>query len=196
MAKEIEVGFYDVDKEGAEAKLHELGAQLTGKFSFKQINFQLSTSGKPGSEDYHTSWIRVRTDGSRTTLTLKEQNGIKLDGREEYEVDVNGFEDTIRIVRKLLPVSDYAYFESERLEYTIGRAKVCIDKLPLLPYLMEIEADSERVVRGLADTLGRYGKLEIGREMAFAEYYSKHGVDYGLVQREYVSKVERIFDKD
>jgi hypothetical protein len=73
MAKEIELPVYGVDPEEVRERIIGMGAKLLGKHQFRRFNFQVKEPLKSSSNEYYTKWIRVRTDGSKSTVTLKEQ---------------------------------------------------------------------------------------------------------------------------
>jgi len=199
MPKEIELTVYDIDIEKAIKKLEECKAIFVGKYHFKTVNFQLETKGDIKSleaskedEKYYTAWLRVRTDGKRTTLTFKEQYGTTILKRSEYEVEVSDFLKTIKIIMKLLPNAQYNYTESKREEYKLGEVTIDINKRPYLPYSIEIEGPTQEVV------METYKKLGIKKEpmksiaVPDEEFYKLFGVDYKMVSKEYKEKLEKM----
>lgn len=190
MAKEIELNVYNVSKEQVEKRLKELNAKHIGRHSFKRINFQLPspTPKKPGE----TSWLRLRTDGEKTTMTFKEQKGTEMSQRYEAEIEVDDFIGAVNIILKILPGTEYDYFENERDEYELDGVHITIDKFPRLPHTMEIEGPSEKAVYDMLERIGIKGeKIETTeRAVPTGEYYAMHGVDYMAVQKEYKAKLE------
>jgi len=199
MPKEIELTVYDIDKDEIIKKLIQCEAIFVGKYAFKTVNFQLGTKGTIKSlevskedEKYYSAWARVRTDGKMTTLTLKEQYGTTILKRMEYEVNVDDFLKTIKIVMKLSPSSQYVYTESEREEYKLGNVIIDINKRPYLPYSIEIEAATHDLV------METYKKLDMKKEpmksvaVADDEFYKLFGVDYKIVSKEYKEKLEKM----
>jgi adenylate cyclase class IV len=205
MSKEIELRVYDINRDAIVKKLDRCGAVFVGKYNFKIINFQLKTRGSIKSlkherddEKYYTSWIRIRTDGTNTTLTLKEQVGTTITGRTEYEVSVSDFLMVAKIIMKLKPSIRYAYAETEREEYKLGMATIDIDKRRGLPFSMEIEAPSERLVRETYTRLGIKKRPIKGIAVSDYKFYKLLGVDYNSIKREYSYKFKKMledFDK-
>ena len=65
MHTEFEARVLDINKELVIKKLEELGAKKVAEFDYKRrvYNFNPPTDHK---------WIRLRTDGRKTTLTIKK----------------------------------------------------------------------------------------------------------------------------
>jgi len=199
MPKEIELSIYDINRDDIIRKLKECNASFVGKYHFKTINFQLKTKGAIKSlgiskedEMYYTAWIRVRTDGTKTTLTLKEQYSTTILKRSECEVEVSDFLTTVKIIMKLIPNAQYDYSESKRDEYRLGDVIVDINKRPYLPYSVEIEGPTQEQV------MKTYKKLDIKKEPMKSiavpddEFYKLFGVDYEKVRKEYKEKLEKM----
>ncbi|MGC8496343.1 MAG: CYTH domain-containing protein [Candidatus Micrarchaeia archaeon] len=189
MAKEIELPIYGVDPEYVRARLGLIGAKLVGKHQFRRVNFQVKKPAEDASGEYHTKWIRVRTDGKKSTITLKEQNGKGIGGRLEYEVEVSDFEQAVKIVHRLMPDAEYDYFENYREEYALGEFTIELDKFPMLEYSMEIEGPSEESVKELYRKMDIKGAIEGNKSIPTEEYYRIHGFDYSKLQESYAEKI-------
>ncbi|MCW6160590.1 MAG: hypothetical protein LVQ97_00145 [Candidatus Micrarchaeales archaeon] len=198
MPREIEINLFGIKKAQAETSLRKAGAKLVGRYHFRRFDFQVTKissrsingyiSGKRSAKSYRTTWVRVRTDGKRTTLTLKEQIGKDIRNRFEHEVSVSDFATTARIIHKIIPYSEYDYFESDRDEYELNGMNITIDKFPRLPYSMEIEGKSKSKILKLVERLGISGEKEYNKSMPTEKYYKMHGVDYGPIARTYAKK--------
>ena len=94
MKKEIELRVYDIDKEELIKKIEK----LNGKFinNYEQIRYVYDFN--PVKEN---KWIRLRTDGFKTTLTIKEYTSSKIDGVKELEIEVSDMEKTNLILEEL-----------------------------------------------------------------------------------------------
>ncbi len=191
MAKEIELPIYGVDPEAVRSRLASMGARLVGKHSFRRCNFQASLPGSKGA-GYYTKWVRVRTDGERTTITLKEQRGSGIEGRSEYEIEASSFELAVKILHKLMPEASFDYFENYREEYAIGELLIALDKFPMLEYSMEIEGPSKDAVMKLYDEMGVKGEIEANKSVPTSEYYRMHGADYSKLQESYSALVSEL----
>ena len=79
---EYEARVLEIDKEELVAKLEKIGAKKIDDFDYKRrvYNFNPATDRK---------WIRLRTDGKKTTLTIKELKSNEIDGTMENEIPQN-----------------------------------------------------------------------------------------------------------
>ncbi|MCL5434565.1 MAG: hypothetical protein M1559_02530 [Candidatus Marsarchaeota archaeon] len=198
MPREIEINLFGIKKAEAESSLRKAGARLVGRHHFRRFDFQVTKvtgrsinsyiSGSRSAKGYRTTWVRVRTDGKRTTLTLKEQIGNDIKNRFEHEVSVSDFATAARIIHKIVPYSEYDYFESDRDEYELDGMNITIDKFPRLPYSMEIEGKSKSKILKLVERLGISGEKEYTKSMPTEKYYKMHGVDYGPIAKMYAKK--------
>ena len=185
MAKEIELPIYGVNPEIARERLASVGAKLVGRHQFRRVNFQVRKPIEDASKGYYTKWIRVRTDGAKSTITLKEQKGKGIEGRLEYEVEVSDFEQAVKIVHRLMPEAEFDYFENYREEYSLGEFTIELDKFPMLEYSMEIEGPSEETVNELYARINVGGSIEGNKSIPTDEYYRIHGADYSKLQESY-----------
>ena len=192
MAKEIELPVYGVDPEASRERFASMGVKLVGKHNFRRMNFQVSNPVDDASGEYYTKWIRVRTDGAKTTITLKEQRGRGIEGRLEYEVEVSDFEKSVKIVHRLMPEAKSDYFENYREEYSLGEFTIELDKFPMLEYSMEIEGPSEESVRELYRKMNIGGSIEGNKSIPTDEYYRIHGSDYSKLQESYADKISSL----
>lgn len=192
LAKEIELPVYGVDPDAVRSRLSAMGARLAGKHSFRRCNFQVREPiGREGG-GYYTKWVRVRTDGERTTITLKEQHGSGIEGRSEYEIEVSSFELAARMLHRLMPEASFDYFESYREEYSLGELLIALDKFPMLEYSMEIEGPSKDAVMKLYEEMGVKGEIEANKSVPTGEYYRMHGADYSKLQESYAGTVSAL----
>jgi hypothetical protein len=157
------------------------------------------TIGTVKDENYYTSWMRVRTDGKRNTLTLKEQHGTGAGKRNEYEIEVNSFMGAVKILTKVMPSSKFDYIERQREQYVYEPLgiEISIDKWPEIPYKMEIEGKSEDELRKFYDSL-KLKKGSISRNIAVSdeEFYRLFGIDYVKLKAEYKAKIEKMLDDE
>ena len=81
MHTEYELRVLDIDTEKVIKKLEELGAEKIAEFNYKRrvYNFHPAVDHK---------WIRLRTDGKKTTLTIKKLESFEIDGTKELEIEV------------------------------------------------------------------------------------------------------------
>lgn len=121
MPHEIEINVTNINLEEAKERLQELGADYVGTYNYKILNIEIENRGNIESEEYYTKWARVRSDGKKTNLTLKEQYGTDINKRLEYEVETSDFITTAKIVLKMLPDAKYNYIKKAELIIVIKK---------------------------------------------------------------------------
>ncbi|KAA8885894.1 class IV adenylate cyclase [Nocardia colli] len=171
MKHEYEAKFLSVDIEGMRAKLTQLGA-------IKSFPRTLLTR-KIFDNDALTrgAWVRLRDEGSRCTLTLKQvTDATTIDGTTEIETTVGDVHAMGEILVEL-GLRQVRYQENYREEWQLGEVVFDLDTWPGLPTFLEIEGPSEAAVRLAAARLdldyaeARFGsvdeiyKSETGRDI-------------------------------
>lgn len=147
---EYEIRVIEVNKESLIKKLEQLGAKKEADYEQRRYtyNFTPVQQGK---------WIRLRTDGRKTTLTIKDIQNRKIDGTKELEIEVSDFDTTNEILNELgYKVNNYQ--ENRRTRYLLDNVELDIDSWPLIPSWLEIEGNSEEQV------LDMLHKLELEEE--------------------------------
>lgn len=91
---EIEGKILDIAPADVIQRLKELGAIFKGEFHYNRYVFDTHPAVK-------SRWIRLRTDGTQTTLTAKEIQNDTTTGTSEWEVEVSDLETTLTILEKL-----------------------------------------------------------------------------------------------
>ncbi len=146
MQTEFEVKILDVNVDEIKTKLNSLGA----KFIKEKFQRRLTYDFTPIKEG---SWVRLRTDGKKTTLCIKEIHNDLIDGTKELEIVVDDFEKTNLILEKL-GYSHKAYQENKRISYTLDDVEIEIDFWPKIPPYVEIEGKSVEEVEKMVKKLG------------------------------------------
>lgn len=138
MGKEIELRVYDIDKEELIKKIEK----LNGKFinNYEQIRYVYDFN--PVKEN---KWIRLRTDGYQTTLTIKEYTSSKIDGVNELEIEVSDMEKTNLILEKL-GYKKRSVQENKRTRYILNDVEIDIDTWPYLKTFVEFESKSKEKI--------------------------------------------------
>lgn len=146
MHTEYEVRVLEIDKEKVIKKLEELGAEFQWDRVQKRYvyDFIPKIDGK---------WIRLRTNGKKSTLTIKNLVSSKIDGTQELEIEVDNFERT-HLILKELGYEAKGYQENRRCQYLLNGVEIDIDAWPLIPTYLEIEGPSEDVVYHVLEVLG------------------------------------------
>lgn len=146
MKTEYEVRKLNISFEETIRKIEEMGAEKVGEYHQKRYVYDFIPAQKG-------RWIRLRSNGKTSTLTIKEIKSLHIDGTKELEIEVSDFNDTNEILMKLgyLPRT---FQENFRIEYTINGVNFDLDKWPMIPPYLEIEGNSEIDVIKMIDALG------------------------------------------
>ena len=148
------------------------GGTQVGDYNFRRYVFDVMPAKKG-------TWIRLRTNGETTTLTVKEIKNQEIDGTSEWEVEVSDFDKTFTIL-KMSGHSPKGYQENRRIEFSLDGAMLSIDFWPKLEPYMEIEAKDKSSVESLAVKLGFNPEELIGDNTI--ELYSKIGINLDEVE--------------
>lgn len=162
---EYEVRVLEINKNDIMKKLKKIGAT----FQWDQIQRRYVYDLIPKIDG---KWLRLRTNGIKTTLTVKDIVSSKIDGTRELEVEVSDFDDTNRILNEL-GYEARGYQENRRCQYLFEDVEIDIDDWPHLPTYLEIEGPSEEKVYKLLELLG-YSKDDATTRDVEGIYY-----DYG-----------------
>lgn len=176
MHTEYEVRVLDIDKEKIIKKLESLGAKKIADFDYRRrvYNFHPAVDNK---------WIRLRTDGKKTTLTIKKLESLEIDGTKEIEIEVSDFEETNRILNEL-GYESHTYQESKRTRYMLNGVELDIDSWPYIPSYLEIEGKNEQEVREMIKILDvdKEKVTSIDVQGVFKEFYNIDIADVPVVK--------------
>jgi adenylate cyclase, class 2 len=167
MQIEFEAKILDIDVDEFISKLNALGARKIGEKMQKRLVYDFT----PKKEN---SWIRLRTDGDKATLCIKEIQNHKIDGTAELETSVGDFETTAHILEKL-GYTPKAYQENRRISYILDDVEIEIDSWPLIPPYIEIEAKSIHAVEAMIIKLGY--KVSQSTSINTQDVYRIYGID-------------------
>ena len=138
MKTEYELRVLEIDKDILIKKLGKLNAVKKGEYNQKRYVYDLKPAD-PGK------WIRLRTNGMKTTLTYKDIVSHKIDGTKELEIEVSDFEATNELLEKI-GYKSKGYQENKRIQYELNGVEIDIDSWPLIPTYVEIEGKDEKSV--------------------------------------------------
>jgi len=164
--RENEVKILEINQEEWIKNLEKLGAKKVGSFFQERYvyDFKPAKKGK---------WIRLRTNGIKSTLTIKEiLNEKKIDGTRELEIVVSDFEKTRQILEELgyMPRS---IEENKRTSYILGNVEIDIDTWPFIPTYVEIEGkeaqDVEEFLKKIEYDKEKLTTLDV--ESIYKEFY-------------------------
>ena len=172
MDTEYEIRVLEIDISSFERKLKSLGA----KKAFDRLQKRYVYDFIPKEK---SKWIRLRTDGVKTTLTIKDITNSSASGTKELEIDVSDFEKT-NLLLKELGYNHRNYQENRRIRYYLNDIEIDIDSWPLIPTYVEIEGKSEEEIYGLLEKIG-YSK-EDSTSIGVSEIYKKYGIDIESIE--------------
>ena len=148
MKSEIEVKFLNVDFDQVRAKLRELGGECEQPMRLmKRVTIETPELLQK------KSYVRVRDEGDKVTLTYKQFDSLSVNGAKEIEVTVSNFNDTVALLAAAgLPHASFQ--ESKRETWKVGGVEVVLDEWPWLHPYIEIEGESEEALKDVAARLG------------------------------------------
>ena len=179
MGIEYEVRVLNINHEEMVKKLESLGAE----FKFSNLQQRYVYDFNPVVP---TKWIRLRTNGEESALTIKDVTQKTIDGTKELEVKVDDFAKTHEILQEL-GYKHRAFQENKRTQYILDGVEIDLDRWPMIPEYMEIEGKSEKDVY---DTLE---KLGISKEDVTALDVESVYAQYGY---EDIRHIDLSFDKE
>lgn len=143
---EYEVRVLEINPEEIKNKLNELNAILVEDVFQKRYVYDFNPVAP-------NKWIRLRTNGTKTTLTIKNIESSNIDGTREMEIVVDDFDITNEILNEL-GYKPRGIQENKRIKYDLNGVEVDIDTWPGIPTYLEIEGSSEKEVYDTLDLLG------------------------------------------
>lgn len=145
MKSEIEARLLECDTEKILAKLKQNNATFVGDWLQLRYCYDFNPVKK-------NSWIRLRTNGVETTLTIKEIQSNKIDGTKESEIAVSDFFMTDEILNKL-GYKARSKQENRRIRFILDNVEIDIDFWPMIPAYVEFEANSENEIKAVCEKL-------------------------------------------
>ncbi|OVE75124.1 hypothetical protein BVX95_00075 [archaeon D22] len=164
MSREYETKILDVDVELVEKRLLELGARFEGELFFRRYVFDI---------EKNEEWVRLRTDGKRTTITYKKRENTSIGGTIEHEIVVDDFEKSYEILSRL-DFKNVYYQENKRRVFVLDGIEFSFDFWPKIPALLEVEGKNKEDVEKGLQLIGFEGK-DIG-DVSFVKVYERYGI--------------------
>ncbi len=149
MNTEYEATFIQVDKQDIRQRLIKAGALLVKpEFLQKRVVFTFPPGQtKPGT------WLRVRDEGDKITLSYKQVINGKIEDQKELCLEVSDFNKAAELLAAIGCLKK-AYQESKRELWRLLSAEITIDEWPWLEPFVEVEAGSETEVKKASQLLG------------------------------------------
>ncbi len=150
MNVEFEAMFLGVDIPQFRIKLSEAGAQCTMKERLmKRSNYFL-----PNMPDSQDTWLRVRDEGDRVTMTIKQNSEqATIDSQKELEMIVSDYDTAVAVILKMGAVQK-SYQETRRETWEFRGVEIALDTWPGLRSYVEIEGCNEDIVQEVSTLLG------------------------------------------
>jgi len=144
MHTEYEVRVLEIDCDKFIKKLENLGAEFQWDCLQKRYVYDFDPKDPK-------KWIRLRTNGKKSTLTIKNLVSSEIDGTQELEVEVDNFE-RCNLILKELGYNPKAYQENRRIRYVynnIDATSLDVDSIYKkygynLEDIFELELEDER----------------------------------------------------
>lgn len=152
MDTEIEVKFLNIDHEIMRERLRAAGALCAVPMRLMRRAIIDYPDGRlqKGNEN---SFLRVRDEGDKVTLTYKKFESLSLSGAAEIQLNVDSFENAVRLL-EAAGLELKSFQESKRETWSLGDVEIVLDEWPWLTPYMEIEGPTEESLRQAASTLG------------------------------------------
>ena len=107
----------------------------------------------PDADKILGKWGRVRREGTRTTMTIKQvKDPTSIEGTEEIEIEVNDFDKACEIFT-ILGMEESSYQENYREVWRLEGCKITIDRWPGIKPLVEIEGETVEDVKKISGLL-------------------------------------------
>ncbi|MGW6427215.1 class IV adenylate cyclase [Nocardia sp. NPDC055053] len=171
MPIEYEAKILDIDPDTIERHILDKGGRKLGERFMRRYVYDIA----PGVD---SKWIRLRDNGNRTTLAVKEITSDAIDGTHEVEVGVDDFAATNALL-EMLGFSAKSYQETKRVSFTLDGAELELDTWPRIPPYLEIEAATKAGVIRVAELLG-YTEADLTGENTI-RIYARHGIDLNTI---------------
>lgn len=150
MKAEIEAKFLNIDPDAMRTELKKLGAVLVyPEHLIRQKVFDFSDFRL----DKDFSWLRLREESGKITLTLKKWHKEGVDGMGEIEFGVESYEEAEQLLLAIGLRVKSSQMKKREL-WQLNDVEFMIDTWPWIPTFLEIEGKSEKAVRGAAKSLG------------------------------------------
>ncbi len=165
---EYEATFANIDKDEVRNMLANAGARLVHpEFLMKRAVFA-PAEGCTVSD----SWLRVRDEGDRITMSIKAVDGEAIHNQKEIMLTVDSFEEAKKFLLSI-GCREKSYQETRRECWELDGAEITIDEWPFLEPFVEVEAASAEVVRVAAERAGfDYNKARFcAADILYSEKY-------------------------
>ncbi|MDL2363514.1 MAG: CYTH domain-containing protein [Patescibacteria group bacterium] len=171
MQIETEAKFLNVDHDIMRKKLRDFGAELVYEQKLmRRRNFDFPDMRL----DSERAWVRLRDEGDKIELMIKQVTGNQIGDIRETAVRVADFQLATDFLFRL-GMFQKTEQESKRELWKLNGTEIMLDEWPWVKTFIEIEADDAESVRNTAE------KLELNWEDAIFDtvepvYYNEYDV--------------------
>ena len=145
MQKELEAKYFIDNKDLIRKKIEKAGLKLIKpEFLIRRKVFDCGIVG---------SWIRIRDEGDKITMTFKKNTGNTINDVFESEIIVNDFEKASEIINQT-NFKEKSYQENYREIWRNDDVEIVIDTWPFLNNYIEIESKTKENVEKYSKILG------------------------------------------
>lgn len=171
MKTEFEAKFLGVDVPPLRTQLRSLGARcVVSERLMQRIVFETDDLVKK------KSWLRVRNEGDKTTMTLKQTTDAQDINRiREVEIAVDSFENAVTLLTEA-GFKPMRHEDNKRESWRLGLVSIEIDTWPKIPTFVEVEGPNKESVEtcvrklGFDMNLARFGSID-------EIYQTEYGID-------------------
>ncbi len=172
---EVEIRFLDIDKEALIEKLRVLGAEDKGEQMLRQtIFYNLAENWRENNR-----FVRLRSDANGIEMTYKSHTKAgNTEGDLLSVIDIStpiSDMEKMEVLLEHVGLTAYRHEEKKRHTFILDDVTIDIDSWPQIPAYVELEADSEEVLRTVAEKLG-FSWDDIFWDNA-AKVMEKYGID-------------------
>lgn len=146
MSKEFEYAFLNFNKKTIVSTLKKYDGKYIGTYLFR-----VQVLSHPLKREM--TYVRVRDEGIKNTMTFKYRNSKKDEFPIEHEVVIDNFNEMVNILIGL-GCEKMHYYEKTREIWNIGKTEFVFDNYPMLPEIMEIESDTKNNLLKLVKLFG------------------------------------------
>lgn len=167
---EYEATFPHIEIEDVRSRLLASGAVLVRPmFLQKRAVFFL-----PKGHEVEGGWLRVRDEGDKITMSFKVVDGETIRNQKEICLTVDSFSEACDMLIGI-GCTQKAYQETRRELWTLDGVAITIDEWPSLSPFVEVEGESESVVKNVSECIGF-----LYADARFCHVGTLYGEEYGF----------------
>ncbi len=175
MQIEYEATFTNIIKDEIRTRLKNAGATLVKpEFMQRREVFEL-----PEGQERPGTWLRVRDEQDKITMSLKTVYGDKITDQKEICLKIDNFQEATNLLLEI-GCKKKAYQESLRELWVLDEVEITIDEWPYLEPYVEVEGKSEEAVKKVSAKLNFNYDEALFCSVDFL-YNRKYGVPLNII---------------